>query len=32
MTTRKSMLKNIASGYVVPSGDRTDILNLNINW
>ena len=25
MTTRKSTLKNIVSGYVVPSEDRTDI-------
>ena len=32
MTTRKSTLKNIVSGYVVPSQDRTDILNQKINW
>ena len=32
MTTRKSTLKNIVSGYVVPSEDRTDILNQTINW
>ena len=32
MTTRKSTLKNIVSGCVVPSEDRTDILNQRINW
>ena len=32
MTTRKSTLKNIVSGYVVPSEDCTGILNQKINW
>ena len=32
MTTRKSTLKNIVSCYVVPSEDRTGILNQKINW
>ena len=32
MTIRKSTQKNIVSGCVVPSEDRTDILNPKINW